>query len=110
MIFTGSHWYYGVIQIALVAVIVAVAVLATGRSRKVDTVVVWTIGAYLLFYKLNEYGPFKSFPLDLSAMSYFVFILSNKSTIRSNSLSDLKEITILPLPLSFRFKSTLVSK
>lgn len=73
MIFTGSYWYYGVIQIAVFAAIVAIACLVAGRNRLFDAVVVWVIGAYLLCYKLNEYGPFKAMPIDLSAMSYFLF-------------------------------------
>lgn len=73
MIFTGSYWYYGVIQIAVFAAIVAIACLVAGRNRMFDAVVVWVIGAYLLCYKLNEYGPFKAMPIDLSAMSYFLF-------------------------------------
>ena len=60
MIFTGSYWYYGVIQIAVFAAIVAIACLVAGRNRLFDAVVVWVIGAYLLCYKLNEYGPFKA--------------------------------------------------
>ena len=44
-----------------------------GRSRVFDRVGAWLIGAYLLMYKFNEYGPFRAVPLDLSAVSYFLF-------------------------------------
>lgn len=73
MIFTGSYWYYGIIQFGLVAVEVLLAVFWVGRNKTFDRIAMWLIAAYLLCYKFDEYGPFSAIPLDLSAMSYFFF-------------------------------------
>lgn len=73
MIFTGAHYYFGIIQAALIVVHVLVGIFVAGRNRYFDRLAVWVIGAYLLFYKMWEYGPFEDLPLDLSAMSYFLF-------------------------------------
>ena len=73
MIFTGEHYYLGLIQAALAVFYVLFGVFVAGRSRVFDRVGAWLIGAYLLMYKFNEYGPFRAVPLDLSAVSYFLF-------------------------------------
>lgn len=73
MIFTGEHYYLGLIQAALIVVHILLGVFVAGKNRCFDRLVVWVIGAYLLFYKMWEYGPFETLPLDLSAMSYFLF-------------------------------------
>ena len=73
MIFTGEHYYLGLIQAALAVFYVLFGVFVAGRSRVFDRVGAWLIGAYLLMYKFNEYGPFRTVPLDLSAVSYFLF-------------------------------------
>lgn len=73
MIFTAPHYYLGVIQLALVAAYVLIAVFVAGRNRVLDRAVIWLIGAYLLLYKTWEYGPFRAIPVDLSAISYFLF-------------------------------------
>lgn len=73
MITTGPYDYLGYIQAAVVVCYVLLAVFVAGRNKWLDTLVVWFIAAYLLAYKFDEYGPFSSYPIDLSAMSYFVF-------------------------------------
>ncbi len=73
MIFTGEHYYLGLIQAALAVFYVLFGVFVAGRSRVLDRVGAWLIGAYLLMYKFNEYGPFRAVPVDLSAVSYFLF-------------------------------------
>ena len=65
MIFTGEHYYLGLIQAALAVFYVLFGVFVAGRSRVFDRVGAWLIGAYLLMYKFNEYGPFRTVPLDL---------------------------------------------
>ena len=56
MIFTGEHYYLGLIQAALAVFYVLFGVFVAGRSRVFDRVGAWLIGAYLLMYKFNEYG------------------------------------------------------
>lgn len=89
MIFTGSYWYYGIIQFGLVAVEVLLAVFWVGRNKTFDRIAMWLIAAYLLCYKFDEYGPFSAIPLDLSAMSYF-FSAWRRScrSVRSNAPPD----------------------
>ena len=62
MIFTGEHYYLGLIQAALAVFYVLFGVFVAGRSRVFDRVGAWLIGAYLLMYKFNEYGPFRAVP------------------------------------------------
>ena len=73
MIFTGPHYYLGLIQAALIVLQALSARFLAGRNKRADRIAIWVIGAYLLMYKMQEYGPFRSYPLDLSAMSYFLF-------------------------------------
>lgn len=73
MIFTGEHYYLGLIQIALVAAYVLIAVYAAGRNAIADRIVIWFIGAFLLMYKTGEYVTMGKVPVDLSAASYFLF-------------------------------------
>lgn len=73
MIFSGPHYYFGLIQAALVIVEILAARFLVGKNKTADRIIVWLIGAYFLFYKSWEYGPFENLPLDLSAMSYFLF-------------------------------------
>ena len=73
MIFTGPHFYLGLIQIALVAAYVLIAVYAAGRNAIADRIVIWFIGAFLLMYKTGEYVTMGKVPVDLSAASYFLF-------------------------------------
>lgn len=63
----------GLIQAALLVVEVLTARFLTGKNRLAERIAVWVLGAYFLFYKSWEYGPFEALPLDLSAMSYFLF-------------------------------------
>ena len=73
MIFSGPHYYLGLIQVALAVCYVLLGVFAAGRNKWVDRIAAWVIGAYLLMYKSWEYGPFSTVPVDLSAISYFLF-------------------------------------
>ena len=73
MIFSGPHYYLGLIQAALAVCYVLLGVFAAGRNKWVDRIAAWVIGAYLLLYKSWEYGPFSTVPVDLSAISYFLF-------------------------------------
>lgn len=76
MIFTGEHWTYGAVQAAVIVVEILLLRFVAGRNRVLDRFVVWAIAVFLVLYKLDEYGFGKSVPLDLSAMSYFLFGLA----------------------------------
>ena len=72
VIFTSEWWYCGVIELAIVAAIVAAAVLLAGKRPLLDRAVTMVIGAYLIMYMSYELLP-ELLPADLSAVSYFVF-------------------------------------
>lgn len=73
MIFTGEHWTYGVVQAAIIAAQVLLAVFVVGKNRTFDRIAMWVIAVFLLMYKLDEYGYGRVIPLDHSVMSYFLF-------------------------------------
>lgn len=72
MIFTGGHWYYGVIQLFLLGLDI-LAALGAIRCRKVGLVWLWITALWMLGYKIWEYVPAGRWPLDFSALTYFLF-------------------------------------
>lgn len=73
MIFTGPHWWAGLLQIGVLAAELLVLLLFLRRHNKICGVVLWVIGAYFLVYKLWEYISNRKWPIDFSALTYFLF-------------------------------------
>lgn len=72
MIFTGAHWYYGVFQVFLFAFGFFAALWAV-KHRRCGLCLLLLIALWLLGYKIWEYIPFRRWPLDFSAVTYFLF-------------------------------------
>ncbi len=73
MIFTGPHWYLTLLQIFMI-VIDLLAVYAAMRNPKISYILLTAFGVYILVYKSVEHGLWeKKWPLDFSAITYFLF-------------------------------------
>ncbi len=75
MIFTGEHWYYGILQLFLLGLDI-LAALGAIRHRKFGLCWLWITALFLLGYKIWEYVPAGRWPLDFSAMTYFLFAVA----------------------------------
>lgn len=76
MLFTGAHWYVGVLQIMLLAAETACAFRFLSAHRVVNLAFIRCAGAYLFLYKLFEYVSKQIVPLDFSVLSYFLMGVS----------------------------------
>lgn len=76
MLFTGAHWYVGVLQLLLLAAETAFAARFLAVHKTVNLAFIRCAGAYLFVYKLFEYVSKQILPLDFSALSYFLMGVS----------------------------------
>ena len=81
MIFTDAHWYYGLLQLFLLGLDVLAAFGAL-RFRRFGLVWLWVTALWFLGYKIWEYVPFGRWPLDFSAVTYFLFALAALLPVR----------------------------
>ena len=73
MIFTSPHWYLAIFQIFLL-VTDFLAVAAAMRNPRLSYILLTAFGVYIIVYKFVEYGLWeKKWPLDFSAITYFLF-------------------------------------
>lgn len=73
MIFTGPHWWAGMLQIGVLAAELLFLLLFLRRHPKFCLAAVVAAGVYFLAYKLWEYISDHKWPIDFSALSYFLF-------------------------------------
>lgn len=73
MIFTGPHWWAGVVQVGVLAAELLFLLCFLRRHSKIGGVIVLVVGIYFLAYKLWEYISNHKWPIDFSALTYFLF-------------------------------------
>lgn len=73
MIFTGPHWWAGLVQIGVLAAELLLLLLILRRYPKISNVVILCAGLYFLAYKLWENIYNHKWPIDFSAVTYFLF-------------------------------------
>lgn len=73
MIFTGPHWWAGVVQTVVLAAELLFLLLFLRRRPKAGKIMILLVGLYFLAYKLWEYISNRKWPIDFSALTYFLF-------------------------------------
>lgn len=72
MIFTGEHWYVGLLQVLVFAAETACVLRFVRRYPVVNLTFVRCVGAALFAGKMAEYISKQAIPLDFSTLSYFL--------------------------------------
>ena len=79
MIFLGNNWCFGALAVVIFSVLNFLAYNVIARNSRVGNIVVAIISIYLFVYKVYEYIPGGryevacDYPIDFSAVSYFLF-------------------------------------
>src|SRR5574344_3019197 len=82
MIFLGNNWCFGALAVVIFSVFNFLAYNVIARNRRVGNIVVAIISIYLFVYKVYEYIPGGryevacDYPIDFSAVSYFLFVFA----------------------------------
>lgn len=73
MIFTGPRWWAGLMQLGIFAAELVLLFAVLRRCHRLNRAAVFLVGVYFLAYKLWEYISNRKWPIDFSALSYFLF-------------------------------------